>query len=75
MRHPPPGYEPLLNAVLIEQAKQHARTLRREAVPALWDGLDARCAHVARSLSRFLHRLVRHHQLRRQTHATTTKEA
>lgn len=68
MRHPPLGYEPLPNAVLIEQAKQHARNLRREAVPALWDGVDASCAKAARSLSRFLHRLARHSQLSAQAH-------
>jgi hypothetical protein len=68
MRHPPPGYEPLPNAVLIQQAKQHARTMRREAVPALWDGVDASCAKVALSLSRFLHRLERRSQLSAQAH-------
>ena len=68
MRYPPPGYEPRPNAVLIEQAKQHARTLRREAVPALWDGLDARRVQAARSLTRFLHRLARHSQLRAQAY-------
>ncbi|WP_310610325.1 hypothetical protein [Limnohabitans sp.] len=68
MRHPPPGYERLPNAVLIEQAKQHARTLRREAVPTLWNGLDAACAKAARSFTRFVHRLARHRPLKAQSH-------
>jgi|GEM_PF-5687321 len=68
MRYPPSGYEPLDHSALIAQAKQRARSLRCEAVPALWDGLDARCAKAVRSLSRFLHRLARHRQLRDQAH-------
>ena len=76
MRYPPSGYEPLDHAALMAQAKQRARTLRREAVPALWDSLDARCVQAARSLTRFLHRLARHHQLRDQarTNALNVKE-
>ena len=69
MRYLPSGYEPLDHAALMAQAKQRARTLRREAVPAFWDSLDARCVQAARSLTRFLHRLARHHQLRDQAHA------
>ncbi len=69
MRQPPSGYEPLHHSVMIEQAKQHARTLRREAVPALWDGVDASCLKAARALTRFLQRLASHRQLRSQVHA------
>jgi hypothetical protein len=64
MRHPPSGYEPLDRDALIAQAKLHARRLRREAVPDFWDGVDSGCAKAIRSLSRFLIRLVRHHQSR-----------
>ena len=64
MRNPPAGYEPLDHAALIAQAKQQARYLRRQAVPNFWEGVDASCAEATRSLSRFLSRLVRHHQSR-----------
>ena len=70
MRYPPSGYEPLDHAALMAQAKQRARTLRREAVPVFWDSVDARCVQAARSLTRFVHRLARHHQLRDQAHTT-----
>jgi hypothetical protein len=62
MRNPPVGYEPLHRDALIDQSKQQARRLRRQAVPDFWDGVDASCAKAARSLSRVLSRLARHHQ-------------
>jgi hypothetical protein len=76
MRYPPSGCEPLDHAALMAQAKQRARTLRREAVPAFWGSLDARCVQAARSLTRFLHRLARYQQLRDQarTNALNVKE-
>jgi hypothetical protein len=43
MRNPPKGYEPLERDALIAQAKQHARRMRRQAVPDFWDGVDASC--------------------------------
>lgn len=68
MRNAPSGYEPLDHAALMAQAKQRARTLRREAVPAFWDGLDAVCTQVGRSLTRFLYRLTRHTSCRGEVH-------
>ena len=68
MRYPLSSHQSFPNAVLIEQAKQHARSLRRAAVPALWDGLDARCAMAAKSFTRFVHRLARHRPLKAQDH-------
>lgn len=64
MRSLPKTYEPLDNHILIALAKQRARVLRREAVPALWDGVDVTVAQAARSLSRYLQRLARHRKLR-----------
>lgn len=76
MRYPPSGYEPLDHAALMAQAKQRARTLRREAVLVFWDSVDARCVQAARSLARFVHRLARHQQLRdlARTNALNVKE-
>ena len=76
MRYPPSGCEPLDHAALMAQAKQRARTLRREAVPAFWGSLDARCVQAAWSLTRFLHRLARYHQLcdQARTNALNVKE-
>ena len=73
MRNPPTGYEPLDRAALIAQAKQQARRLRCQAVPDFWDGVDASCAKAARSLSRFLNRLARHHQSRESMCADSPK--
>jgi hypothetical protein len=64
MRYPPSGFEPFDQEALMAQAKQRARSLRREAVPIFWDGLEASCAQAARSLTRFLSRLARHRKLR-----------
>jgi hypothetical protein len=64
MRNPPAGYESLDRDALIAQAKQHARRLRREAVPDFWGGVDAGCAKATKSLSRFLARVTRHRQSR-----------
>jgi hypothetical protein len=72
MRYPPTGYEPLDHAALMAQAKQHAQRLRRQAVPDLWDGVDAGCAKAVKSLSRFLNRLARHRQLRLPTCADSS---
>ena len=73
MRNPPAGYEPLDRAALIAQAKQQSRRLRRQAVPDFWDGVNASCAKAARSLSRFLSRLARHHQSRESMCADSSK--
>lgn len=67
MRYPPSGYEPLDHVALMAQAKQPAQRLRRQAVPDLWDGVDADCTQAVKSLSRFFNRLARHRQLRLPT--------
>lgn len=64
MQSLPKTYEPLDNQILIAFAKQRARVLRREAVPAFWEGLNATALQCERSLSRFLGSLVRHRKLR-----------
>jgi hypothetical protein len=73
MRNHPPGYEPLDRDALIAQAKQQARRLRCQAVPDFWDGVGASCAKAARSLSRYLSRLARHHQSRESMCADSSK--
>lgn len=64
MRYPPSGYEPIDRDILIAQAKQHARCLRRQAVPDFWESVYSNYAKAARSLSRFLSWLERHHHSR-----------
>lgn len=71
MRSLPKTYVPLDDQTLMALAKQRARVLRREAVPAFWTGVDVTVAQAARSLSRYLRSLVRHRRLR--GHSVHTK--
>ena len=64
MQSLPKTYEPLDNQILIAFAKQRARVLRREAVPAFWEGLNATALQCERSLSRFLGSLAQQPKLR-----------
>jgi hypothetical protein len=64
MRSLPKTCEPLDNQTLMALAKQRARVLRREAVPAFWENVDATVAQAGRSLSRYLRSLARHRKLR-----------
>ena len=64
MRSLPKIYEPMDNQTLIALTKQSARVLRREAVPAFWEDVDAAVAQAGRTLSRYLRSLARHRKLR-----------
>ncbi len=64
MRNPPPLYEPLEYAALMDAAKQRARYLRQQAVSDFWTDVNACSIRAARSLARYLNRLYRHRQLR-----------
>ena len=60
MQSLPTAYIPLDNQTLMVRAKQRARELRREAVPAFWRDVDVIVAQAARSLSHYLRSLARH---------------
>ena len=71
MRSLPKTCVPLDDQTLMALAKQRARVLRREAVPAFWTDVDVTVAQAARSLSRYLRSLARHRRLRgHSVHAT-----
>lgn len=69
MRNPPFETQPASQAALIAQAKQQARSLRRQAVPEFWANVGSVCTDLTRALTRFTQRLQRHRQMREQTQA------
>ena len=69
MRNPPFKTEPASQAALIAQAKQQARSLRRQAVPEFWANVGSGCTSLTRALTRFTQRLQRHRQTREQMQA------